>query len=406
MTLHHVSQQPMGLLIALPAAIAAFTLGCGSQDEIRSYTVAKEVQTAAAEPQRAAPAGVPTHRMLGAILPTETGSWFFKAVGPIAAVDREADVILEFLESVRLKPDAAKPEWKLPEDWNEGGQRPMRVATLLIPADGAPIELAVSHASGSILMNVNRWRGQMKLPEVDENGLAKSVREIKAGDATMTIVDLRGRFDPGMMPPFAGGIGAATGARASGSVAAGSDANLPAGHPPIDATGGALPSTLQQSASADAPKFNAPPSWRTMPPSEIRKAAFTIDDGDKKAIVTVIDFRADAGPMIADPLQNVNQWRSAIGLAALDEAALKSVTESVEIDGKPATYARIVADASKPDESKIRLATLAAMVKVGERVWFFKMMGDVELVTSQENEFKSFLKSVRFAAERGARDGD
>jgi hypothetical protein len=34
------------------------------------------------------------------------------------------------------------------------------------------------------------------------------------------------------------------------------------------------------------------------------------------------------------------------------------------------------------------------------------MMGDVELVTSQENEFKSFLKSVRFAAERGARDGD
>ena len=33
-------------------------------------------------------------------------------------------------------------------------------------------------------------------------------------------------------------------------------------------------------------------------------------------------------------------------------------------------------DASKPEESQVDRATLAAMVHDGDRIWFFKMIGD------------------------------
>jgi hypothetical protein len=62
----------------------------------------------------------------------------------------------------------------------------------------------------------------MKLPPVEPDQLAEFTRELKSGDATITIVDLKGQFDAGMMPPFARG--------AQG----GQPPALPPGHPPIN----------------------------------------------------------------------------------------------------------------------------------------------------------------------------
>jgi hypothetical protein len=46
------------------------------------------------------------------------------------------------------------------------------------------------------------------------------------------------------------------------------------------------------------------------------------------------------------------------------------------------------------------------MVRDGDRIWFFKMFGARELVAAEEQNFKDFLKSVRFTADRGATDGN
>jgi hypothetical protein len=217
----------------------------------------------------------------------------------------------------------------------------------------------------------------------------------------MTIVDLRGRFEAGMMAPFAGGaVGAASRATPN------QESSFPAGHPPVDAAADAPRDAPAASAPAGAPQFDAPESWRPMAAGEFGKAAFVVSDGSKTARVSVSDFRTDSGPMIGDVLPNVNRWRQTVGLGPIDKEALESVTESIEIDGKPATYAPIIPDPSKPEESQIELATLAAMVTDGEKIWFFKIIGDRELVAAQEDEFKNFLKSVRFAADAGARDGD
>jgi hypothetical protein len=227
------------LLLAVPLifTIFIFAPGCESREQIQSYTVPKEKEAeppavASAEPREAEPpeTGEPTHRMLAAILPDGDRAWFFKLVGPLAAVDRRAEEVHKFFTGIRLGDDG-RPTWELPAEWKEEQGGGMRAATIWIPADGERLELSViplpwGGTPGDLLSNINRWRGQMKLPEASREQLAEFTREIQAGDATMTIVDLRGRFDAGaaMMPPFARG--------APGQP--GQVPQLPPGHPPIN----------------------------------------------------------------------------------------------------------------------------------------------------------------------------
>ena len=137
----------------------------------------------------------------------------------------------------------------------------------------------------------------------------------------------------------------------------------------------------------------------------MRKAAFAVGDSAKGAVVTLIDFPANAGPMIADPLQNVNRWRREVGLPEVKQEELATATETIEIDGQPATLVRAIPDAAQAGQSQANTGTLAAMAKSGDMVWFIKLTGDRSVVAAQEDAFKSFLKSLRFAAGGGATDG-
>jgi hypothetical protein len=137
----------------------------------------------------------------------------------------------------------------------------------------------------------------------------------------------------------------------------------------------------------------------------MRKAEFLIADGTQEAVVTLSNFPASA-PNIAEPLANVNRWRTELGLGQITADALSGVTEEIEIDGQPATLVRLVPDPQKPEESQATEATLAALVKTGDQVWFLKMRGPRSLVIAQEEPFKAFVKSLRFPAAGGANHGN
>jgi hypothetical protein len=138
----------------------------------------------------------------------------------------------------------------------------------------------------------------------------------------------------------------------------------------------------------------------------MRKAAFGVAEGEHQALVTVIAFGAREGPMIADPLLNVNRWRREVGLSEIQKDELESATSAIEVDGKPGRYVRLIPDAEKPEQSQSKLGTLAVMVTNGGRIWFIKMQGNRELVAAQEDQFKTFLKSIRLPADGGANDGN
>jgi hypothetical protein len=278
----------------------------------------------------------------------------------------------------------------LPEGWTQAPGDSFRLATIRIPADDKPLELAVSAlpwigGQEQVLQNVNRWRGQMGLPPTDAAGLKNDTREQQVEDRTLTIVDLKGRSGGGgMMAPFAGGAmggGATRGA-------------LPADHPPIDRRQAPSAATAPV-AAADDPTFEVPPIWKPLPPSEFRRIGFELADGAKVARVTVSDFAVTSAPLISDPFENVNRWRGEVAMPRITREDLEKTTERIEVDGRPATYVALVPDAPADDTSA--RATLGVMVTVGERIWYFKMHGSRELVAARQDEFKSFLKSVRFA---------
>jgi hypothetical protein len=348
--------------------------------------------------------------MLAAIVPASQQAWFFKVVGPIAMIDQHEQAITDFFTSLRID-DTGRARWELPEGWKEDPPSGLRAATLWVPAEGKPIEISVTTlgwagTQNELLQNVNRWRGQMQLPPVDLEGLADCTRELAAGDAKITLADLRGKFQSsGMMGPFAGGQAGA--ASRAAQTTQNPRAEIPAGHPPIDAND--RPQASQPSESPPAaglPTFEVPASWEQRPPaSSMRKAEFGISEGTQEALVTVSDFPTTA-PNIAELLPNVNRWRSEIGLGEITTEGLAGVTEKIEIDHQPATYVRLVPDPQKLEQSRATEATLAAMVKTGDRVWFVKMRGPRSLVIGQEDQFKAFLQSVRFPAAGGANHGN
>jgi len=392
-------------VLALFASISHF--GCGQPEQIRTYSVPKEP---IAEAPPAAKPGEASDRMLAAILPADGQAWFFKIVGPIPAIDKLDKQFDDFVAAVRI--EGGKPKWQLPADWKEGpAGNAMRFATILVPSEPKPLELTVNSlpwggTPQDMLANVNRWRGQLQLPPAEAAQIASFTREVKAGDRTATIVDLRGRSGGGgMMPPFAGGAAPfAGGAPPFAGGAQSPSGNLPPGHPPLDANNPPPANTPAEPPGADVPKFDAPAAWKQIPATGMRKAAFTIGDGDKGAEVTLTNFSANSGPMIADALQNVNMWRQGVGLAPIKSDELGKHTEAIEIDGKQATYARAVPDRAQSNQSKASRATIAAMVTSGDQIWFAKLFGDRSAVVDQEDAFKTFLKSLRFAGD-GATDG-
>lgn len=408
-------------------AITSLALGCGKPDQIQTYTVAKEPaplaagEVASATGNNPAQPAAATDRMLAAILPDGGRAWFFKVVGPMAAIDKHAEAIDGFFASVRPAGDKPLPAWKLPEGWTQQPGNEFRAATIVIPGD-KPLDLTVSTLgwSGSqddLLLNINRWRGQMQLAKIGPQQLAESTREVKAGDATITVVDLTGRFQSGMTPPFAGrapfagGANAPPGLNPSAPNAPAGPAELPAGHPPLapdSAKAASAPAIAPRGpAQSDVPKFTLPEKWKVLPIEEgsMRKAAFDVADGSKQALITVTQFSARV-PAMADPLQNVNRWRGEIGLSRVDDDTLEKVTESIEVGGEKATFMAAIPDTTKPEESQVEQATLAAMVRVGDEMWFFKMKGNRDLVAAEQQNFRDFLKSVRFTAGPGAPDGN
>jgi hypothetical protein len=70
------------------------------------------------------------------------------------------------------------------------------------------------------------------------------------------------------------------------------------------------------------------------------------------------------------------------------------------------TYVWAFPDTSQTDQSQADLATLAAVVKAGDQIWFINLKGKRLVVVAQEVAFKNFLKSVQFAADGGATDGN
>jgi hypothetical protein len=330
------------LLIAAGLA-AGFLLGC-QNDEITHYQVPKEETI--------------TRRMLAGILSHGERSWFLKLVGPGPVVDRHKDEFSHLLQSLHVT-DAEQPlHWDAPAGWTatEPNRAFGQLAAYKI-TDGEQVAMVtISRAGGTVLANVNRWRGQMGLAPVTEAELPEATREVKANGLTITVVALE---------------------------ASSTDAlpERPMAAPPPQ-------------AQATAVTFDKPAGWQEVPANRAMgvQNKFQIGEGEQRAEASI----AQAGGSL---LLNVNRWRGQVGLGSIDEAQLQKDLKHLDVDGQPADYI----DLSGPGPDGHRpLRMLAVVVRRGAQVWFFKLMGPTDRVTKEQPAFESFVKSAKFAAAAGA----
>ncbi|MDB5299939.1 MAG: hypothetical protein JWO87_1602, partial [Phycisphaerales bacterium] len=168
-------------------------------------------------------------RLLGAIIPHATETWFFKFAGPAEAVSPHKGEFDAFVRSVRFTPAAAQagpaapsaPEtpgpaapsvaatngvaeatWTLPQGWTADAGPPTLFRLAVLHAGGnGEIEIKVSKFGGSGLQgglaaNVSRWHGDVGLGPVDE-ATAQPGQPVKIADRTWTIYDYTGPKDGG-----------------------------------------------------------------------------------------------------------------------------------------------------------------------------------------------------------------
>ncbi len=155
---------------------------------------------------------------------------------------------------------------------------------------------------------------------------------------------------------------------------------MPAGHP-----------DMGESAAPPGIKYTLPPSWQEAPPGQMRVASFRINGKDgKQAEVAVVPLPG----LMGRDLENVNRWRSSVGLGAVREEELSKLAQPVEVAGQSG---QLYEQAGENPGSGEKTRILAAVSRQNNIAWFFKMSGDDALVAQQKPAFIEFLKSVSFA---------
>jgi hypothetical protein len=140
-------------------------------------------------------------------------TWFFKITGDDDTVAGERAAFVTFLESVHFHADgdtshaeeasstaaAAASKWKIPASWTEVSPGMMQQAKFIAKGDGdAQAEATLSifpGEAGGLLVNVNRWRRQIKLSPVTEEELQPLVQSQSSPSGPLTVLDLKNETD-------------------------------------------------------------------------------------------------------------------------------------------------------------------------------------------------------------------
>jgi hypothetical protein len=83
--------------------------------------------------------------------------------------------------------------WSAPAQWRAKPASAMRKGSYAVPGDkGADGDISITAFPGDVggeLANVNRWRGQVQLPPLDDAGLSGAVSRMQQNGLELTVVD-------------------------------------------------------------------------------------------------------------------------------------------------------------------------------------------------------------------------
>lgn len=335
-------------LLSLLAAVPLLA-GCGlPPDEIRSYD-APRVEVPALD---TVPDAEAKFRILGVIAPTEDGAFFFKA-GPaeaagIAALEKDFDAWVTTIGSVP------------PKGWTEVDPGKMNIKAFTVGEGDKAVRVTVAKAGGTLLSNVNRWRGQIGLKPASQAQMAVATTPTTIGDKPAFRVDLRGatlgsttmpgaKTGPGPIkgtvmpdnhPPVDGGSGPKAPANVVGGKSRILGVVLPQGEtiwffkigpvpadsldPYVKAFDDFVATIRPGADEKTAPTFTAPASWKQGPKTQFSFGSYLIADNVKMTIT----------PSAGGVKQNIDRWRGQVGMPPI--ASDKDMGQQISLSGKTA----------------------------------------------------------------------
>lgn len=337
--------------------------GCQEKPKITAYTAPPDANLDTGPEVE----GPPTRTLAAAVYLPEA-AWFFKMMGEIEDVGSQQKEFGTLLDS--LKPKGSDLEWKSPEGWAESKGTGFRIATLK-PPGGLKPEIAITRLEGSggtPLANVNRWRGELSLPDLKEKDLAAAVTEKKVNGLTIQVVDMTGKKKArsamggmGGQPPMA--------------------RNTPPVPQPGQVTSGAK-------EAANKLTYSLPSGWKESD-KKVMFAAKVLEVSDSPSIrITLSPLKPD-GNSVGD---NVNRWRAQLGLAPEDSKTLEKTLAREKIaDGEEAMMVDL---AGKGPMGPQRL--LGAIIRKPDALWFVKLTGDPAEATKAQAGFVELVRSLKF----------
>jgi hypothetical protein len=393
---------PSTLPLAAVTLMLFAAAGCG-RDSVKVYKV-DSGDTVVTPPPVAAPAAMPATMPNGLAAPDNSGQPQLKYV--------------------------------LPDGWKEKPLTQLRVASFEVSENGKTADVSViplGGMSGGDAANVNRWRGQVGQPPADETDLAKLTENVEIAGKPGELYNLAGTSP---------GSGAAE--RILGGILHGDDAvwffkmsgdadlvekqkanfiaflksvdfnklaapstmdlsQLPPSHPAIPGMDTGNQNTLVPNANttviggmnsdgSDKPTWTVPADWKEGQLAQFLVAKFIIQGtGGATAAVNVSSLAGDGGGQLA----NLNRWRGQLGLepmtteispprigppGATIEAAGILTVDYVGTDSRTGKPARLV----------------GSIVTQNGQTWFYKLMGDPDIVTQQKDAFIKFVQSAKY----------
>ncbi len=351
-------------------------IGCG-KNEVQVYRVAKETPTEQAQPPAATE-------------PADTSST-----------------------------SAPSLQWKLPEGWKEVPPGQMRLASFVVEGSGgrkADVSIVpLPGMAGNDLDNVNRWRGQVGQSPISAEDLAKIAESVEVAGQPAKLFDQGGALpDSGAKARILAAIfrreGVAWFFKMTGDDAlvaeqkpafvnflksiqftaptASAAAQMPPDHPPL--TTSATPPASASVGDSPKPAWTVPAGWQETSGGQFLFAKFQIaGDNGSQAAVNVSTSAGDGGGLLA----NVNRWRGQLGLPPMGEADLTRQIGSLDVAGGKAMFIDMSGTDAR-SQQKARL--IGAMVSQPGQAWFYKLMGNDQLVGREASAFTNFVQTVKY----------
>ena len=133
-----------------------------------------------------------------------------------------------------------------------------------------------------------------------------------------------------------------------------------------------------------------PPGWRDQPPAQFLLAEYAIAGADgAQADVNVAVLNGTGGGV----LPNVNRWRGQLGLPPATEATLPAMTSALDVAGGQGTVVDVTGTDSK---TGLKARLIGVILPQAGQTWFYKLMGDEQLVGQQKEAFVAFIQSAKY----------